>query len=360
MNLECGVNAQAALKVDLRQQSQERRLEGLRLDFGPVCLKALNEPNVIELMLNPDGRVWIDRLGAGMCDTGYKMPLAQAERLFGSIASMLNTELTRECPILEGELPLDGSRFEGLISPVVTRPTFTIRKKASLIFTLEDYERKGIITSINDPLNKQRHESQNFVELSCGKSHGDIIKLAIQSRKNILVIGSTGSGKTTLVNAILKAMCTLTPTHRIILIEDTGEIQCAADNFVALRAYPGDAYRDITCLLKATMRLRPDRIIVGEVRDGAALALLKMWNTGHPGGLATIHANDCEHGLIRMQQLIDENKGIIANPHVIAEAIDLCIFIEKEESIDAGRKVKELAIVERYDKARQKYVIKRI
>ncbi len=136
-------------------------------------------------------------------------------------------------------------------------------------------------------------------------------------------MGSTGSGKTTLVNALLKAVCTLTPTHRIILIEDTGEIQCAADNFVALHAQPGDAYQDITRLLKATMRLQPDRIIVGEVRDGAALALLKMWNTGHPGGLATIHANDCEHGLIRMQQLIDENEGITANPHVIAEAICL-------------------------------------
>ncbi|CCD29010.1 putative conjugal transfer protein trbB [Candidatus Glomeribacter gigasporarum BEG34] len=344
----------------LQQRAQQRKLEGLRRDFGPLCLQLLDTPDVIELMLNPDGRIWIDQLGIGMKDTGYRMPRAQAEKLLGDLAAMLDTELTREKPILEGELPLDGSRFEGLIPPVVVQPVFSIRKRAALVFTLEDYEQQGILSCFDDRLNQHHCASPSFADSVRGKSHRDVIRLAVQQRKNILVIGSTGSGKTTLVNAILHAICQLTPEHRIILIEDTGEIQCAAENAVALRAYPGDARRDIAALLRATMRLRPDRIIVGEVRDGAALALLKMWNTGHPGGLATIHANDCEHGLVRMQQLIDENAGITANPHVIAHSIDLCIFIEKEASIAAGRKVKQVALVERYDETRQKYVVRQI
>jgi type IV secretion system protein VirB11 len=337
--------------------AHERRLKGMLRDLGPVCGDALKHPKVIEIMLNPDGRIFLDELGKGMYDTGYKMPIPQSQSLFNGIASMLGTVVTAKEPILEGELPVDGSRFEGLIAPVVAGPTFAIRKKASLIFTLEDYERTGIITHGLDPLNMRRNAVAGFVEQAHGLSHGDIIRLAIKLRKNILVIGSTSSGKTTLVNACIDGMVKITPEHRIVLIEDTGEIQCAADNYVQMRS---NADVSMTRLLKATMRLRPDRIIVGEVRDGAVLALLKMWNTGHPGGLATIHANDCEDGLLRVEQLVEENPGMRANPHVIAGAIDLCIFIEKETGIDAGRKVRELAVVEGYDSAKAKYIIHRV
>lgn len=337
--------------------AHERRLSGLLRDFGPVCRDALEHPKVIEIMLNPDGRIFLDELGKGMYDTGYKMPLSRSQSLFNAIASALGTVVTQKEPILEGELPIDGSRFEGLIQPVVGAPCFAIRKKASLIFTLDDYERSGIITNVDDPLNKRRAAAASFVEQARGLSHGDIIRLAIKLRKNILVIGSTSSGKTTLVNACIDGIVKITPDHRIVLIEDTGEIQCAADNYLQMRS---NADVSMTRLLKATMRLRPDRIIVGEVRDGAVLALLKMWNTGHPGGLATIHANDCEDGLIRVEQLVEENPGLRANPHVIAGAVDLCIFIEKETDIDAGRKVRELAVVEGYDAAKGKYIIHRV
>ncbi|ONC41687.1 hypothetical protein AQ914_18385 [Burkholderia pseudomallei] len=329
-------------------------MTGLRRDLGPTCLDALNNPKIIEVMLNPDGRIFLDELGRGMFDTGQKMAAIAAESLFNGIAEMLRTAVTVKEPILEGELPLDGSRFEGLIWPVVAAPAFAIRKKASLIFTIDDYEKRGIITHRDDPLNARRRRTASFVDAAKGLSHGDIIRLAISQRKNILVIGSTSSGKTTLVNAILDGIAKLTPDHRIVLIEDTGEIQCAADNFVQMRS---NADVSMTRLLKATMRMRPDRIIVGEVRDGAVLALLKMWNTGHPGGLATIHANDCEDGLVRVGQLMEENEGIKANPQVISNAIDLCIFIEKETGIDAGRKVRELAVIEGYDVEKQKYIL---
>lgn len=338
----------------LSDQARERRLEGLRRDFGSTCLAALKSERVIEVMLNPDGRIFLDEVGRGMYDTGQKMSAAQAESLFNGVAAMLGTAVTYKDPILEGELPLDGSRFEGLLWPVVQAPAYAIRKKASLVFTLDDYEKVGILTNKDDPLNLRRHQSTSFVEATRGLSHGDIIRLAIRQRKNILVIGSTSSGKTTLVNAILHGISKITPEHRIVLIEDTGEIQCAADNFVQMRS---NADVSMTRLLKATMRMRPDRIIVGEVRDGAVLALLKMWNTGHPGGLATIHANDCEDGLVRVEQLMEENEGIKANPKVIANAIDLCIFIEKETGIDAGRKVRQVAIVEGYDAANRKYLL---
>ena len=338
----------------LSEQARERRMTGLRRDLGPTCLDALGNPKIIEVMLNPDGRIFLDELGRGMFDTGQKMAAIAAESLFNGIAEMLRTAVTVKEPILEGELPLDGSRFEGLIWPIVAAPAFAIRKKASLIFTIDDYEKRGIITHRDDPLNVRRRRITSFVDTVKGLSHGDIIRLAISQRKNILVIGSTSSGKTTLVNAILDGIAKLTPDHRIVLIEDTGEIQCAADNFVQMRS---NADVSMTRLLKATMRLRPDRIIVGEVRDGAVLALLKMWNTGHPGGLATIHANDCEDGLVRVGQLMEENEGIKANPQVISNAIDLCIFIEKETGIDAGRKVRELAVIEGYDVEKQKYVL---
>lgn len=340
----------------LRDQGLERLKEGLRRDFGPVCLAALNDPKVIEVMLNPDGRVWVDRLGEGMRDSGFRMPTSQSMKLFTTVASLLGTVVNAEQPILEGELPLDGSRFEGLISPIVGQPAFAIRKKATLVFTLEDYRDKQILTSIVDPINQHRRKEVSFTEMAKGKSHYDIIKLAIELRKNILVVGSTGSGKTTLVNAILEGIARLTGEHRIVLIEDTGEIQCTAQNYVQLRSCDRV---DMTRLLRATMRLRPDRIVVGEVRGGEALALLKAWNTGHPGGLATVHANDCEAGLIRLEQLIQESVEVV-NPQLIAEAVDLVIFIEKEEAITVGRKVRELAVVEGFDPETRRYKIQRV
>lgn len=340
----------------LRGQGIERLKEGLRRDFGAVCLGALNDPKVIEVMLNPNGCVWIDELGKGMRDSGFRMPMSQSMKLFTTVASLLGTVVNSSNPILEGELPLDGSRFEGLIAPIVGQPTFAIRKKATLVFSLEDYRDSKILTSVDDPLNFRRRTMVSFADMAKGKSHYEIIKLAIELRKNILVVGSTGSGKTTLVNAILDGIARMTGHHRIVLIEDTGEIQCSAQNYVQLRACD---HVDMTRLLRATMRLRPDRILVGEVRGGEALALLKAWNTGHPGGLATVHANDCEAGLIRLEQLIQEAVDVV-NPHLIAEAVDLVIFIDKEESVSVGRKVRELAVVEGYDPITRQYKLHRV
>ena len=286
------------------------------------CLNVRPNPAV----LNPDGMLWADILGGNMEKIGMMDPV-QSMTMISACAAMLDTVVTADNPVLECELPLDGSRFEALIPPIVSRPTFTLRKKALKIFTLQDYVDRGIMTSV------QRA----------------VIEEAVGNRENILVAGGTGTGKTTLANAILHAVSVLTPEHRLVVIEDTLELQCSASNVVFLRT----SYNiDMTRLLKVTMRLRPDRIVVGEVRDRAALDLLKAWNTGHPGGVGTVHANGAEAALVRIGQLIQE-AGVPPAPELIAEAVNLVVFIRKTAS---GRVIDQIARVEGYDGGR--FVVK--
>ena len=155
---------------------------------------------------------------------------------------------------------------------------------------------------------------------------------------HLILTGSTGTGKTTLANAILDAVARVSRDHRIVVIEDTRELQVNAENVVFLRTSDNT---DMTRLLRATMRLRPDRIVVGEVRDGSALALLKAWNTGHPGGVGTVHANDATAALIRVGQLIQE-AGVPPNPELIAEAVNVVVSIKRTSE---GRRVEEVSLV---------------
>ena len=305
--------------VSLRSEQRHRLSESMRRQLGPFCA-LLEESDVVELMLNADGTVWADRLGQPMRPVGT-MPAATAESLIATVASTLRSTITRENPILECELPLDGSRFEALIPPVVSAPVFAIRRKASAVFPLADYERLGIMTA------RQRYAIEN----------------AVAERHNILVVGGTGTGKTTLANGIIAHMVAVSPEHRLVVIEDTAEIQCAAQNAVVMRAT--DTV-DMQRLLKATMRLRPDRIIVGEVRGGEALALLKAWNTGHPGGVSTVHANHARAGLQRLEQLIAEVSQTPMRA-LIAEAVNLVVSIVKIPA-PPGRRIAEVVAVTGY------------
>lgn len=300
-------------------------------ELGSHLSSALEDPHVIEIMLNHDGKIWIERLGKGMIQEGT-MSASSAEALMATIATSLNTEINRDNPKLEGELLIDGSRFEGIIPPIVPKPVFTIRKKASVIFTIDDYVAQGVITPY------QR----------------DVIGEAIKERKNILIAGGTGSGKTTLLNGVIDRIVKTDPDHRLVMIEDTNEIQCSAENHVSLRTL--DDKVSMQDLLKITMRLRPDRILVGEVRGGEALALLKAWNTGHPGGIATVHANDAYAALIRLEQLIAE---VSSSPMgaLIGEAVDLVISIKK---ISGGRKVDEIIHVNGFDSGTGRYITKAV
>jgi type IV secretion system protein VirB11 len=295
-----------------------RQMEALRRQLGNDVLEYLEDPSIVEVMLNPDGYLWVDRLGHGM-ERRDEMDPVRGQMVMDTVAAMLGTVITAQNPILECELPLDGSRFEGMIPPLVERPVFTIRKRALLIFTLADYVAQGIMTP----------------------TQAEALMDAVKHRHNILVAGGTGTGKTTLANALLQAIGEISPEHRLVIIEDTRELQCAAPNVVFLRTSEGI---DMTRLLRATLRMRPDRIVVGEVRGAEALALLKAWNTGHPGGIGTVHANDAEAALIRLGQLIQE-ANVPPNPELIAETVNVVVSIKRTAT---GRRVEEIVRVMGY------------
>ena len=327
----------------LIQDEQHQRLEvKLRRELGEHILRLLDDNLTEDILLNPDGSLWVKRMGHGFSRIG-EMPAAQAASALGTIAAWRGTVLNHEHPILETELPIDGSRFEGIVSPVARRPIFAIRLRPRRIFSLTDYESDGILTDGADPLNQLRRRD-DFLDAVRGLKHGDVIRAAVRARKNILVVGSTGSGKTTLVNAILDSLAHLTPQDRVISIEDTTELQCSVKNYLDLRAVGGVTMLDC---LRACMRLKPTRIVVGEVRGAEAHTLLKAWNTGHPGGAATVHANDALSGLIRLESLVAEATSA-PQQSLIAEAVDLVVFVDEESSVKAGRKVREILLVAGY------------
>lgn len=298
--------------------SHPRLVRKLQEALGDQLCVALDDSNVVEIMLNPDGKLFIERLGHGVAPAG-EMSSATAETIIGTVAHALQSAVDTDQPIISGELPIGGHRFEGLLPPIVARPAFTIRRRASRVIPLDDYVRSGVMTDVQ----------------------AGTIRSAITSRLNIIISGGTGSGKTTLANAVIDEIVRSAPEDRLVVLEDTAEIRCAAENAVLL--HTSDTV-DMARLLKSTMRLRPDRIIVGEVRDGSALTLLKAWNTGHPGGVATIHSNTAMSALRRLEQLTAEASQQPMH-EVIGEAVDLIVSIERTPR---GRRVRDIITVERF------------
>jgi P-type conjugative transfer ATPase TrbB len=298
--------------------------------LGPLIVDALADPKTVEIMLNADGKLWQERLGEKMRCIG-SIPNARAEAIIKTVAGYHNKEVTRHKPLLEGELPIDGSRFAGQLPPIVPAPTFAIRKKAVAIVTLDQYVRAGIMTA----------------------AQKEALTAAIKTHRNILVIGGTGSGKTTLVNAIINAMVVFDPIERIVIIEDTGEIQCAAQNFVQ---YHTSLEVTMTMLLKTTLRMRPDRILVGEVRGPEALDLLDAWNTGHEGGAATLHANNATAALARLKSLITRNESAPSDiESLIGEVVHVVVHIARAPD---GRRVQEILRISGYEGGR--YITKNL
>ncbi|MCI3132856.1 P-type conjugative transfer ATPase TrbB [Phenylobacterium aquaticum] len=284
----------------------------LRTALGPDIAGWLDDPTVVEVMLNPDGRLWLDQLTSGLRNTGQVMAAAEGERIVRLVAHHVGAEVHAGSPRVSAELPDSGERFEGLLPPVVAAPTFAIRKAAVAVFTLQDYAAAGIMTN----------------DQAAGLAH------AVFSRRNILVAGGTSTGKTTLANALLAEVAK--SSDRVVLIEDTRELQCAAPNLVALRTK--DGVSTLADLVRSALRLRPDRIPIGEVRGGEALDLLKAWGTGHPGGIATIHAGSSLGALRRLEQLIQEAVAVVPRA-LIAETIDVVAVLSGR---GADRRLTEL------------------
>ncbi|WP_017879668.1 P-type conjugative transfer ATPase TrbB [Janthinobacterium sp. CG3] len=311
--------------------SLDRAKRKLERDMGPLLLAALHDPKTVELMLNADGKLWQEKLGEKMKCIGT-LPPARGAAIIKTVASCLNKTINANDPKIEGELPLDGSRFAGQLPPIVTAPTFAIRKKALFIFTLEQYVEAGIMT--------QRHY--------------EAIKAAVKNHRNILVIGGTGSGKTTLVNSIINQMVLCDPMERICIIEDTGEIQCAAENYLQ---YHTTIDVPMSALLKLVLRMRPDRILVGEVRGAEALDLLDAWNTGHEGGAATLHSNTASSGLDRLASLISRNEAAPSKIEpLIGDAVHVVVHIARTP--DGHRVIQEVLEISGY--ADGKYITKTI
>src|SRR5580704_17847798 len=299
----------------LNQEAASRGARMLRTALGPAIALFLEDPEVVEVMLNPDGRLWIDRLAGGLADTGERLTAADGERIVRLVAHHVGAEVHPASPRVSAQLPDTRERFEGLIPPVVASPAFAIRKPAVAIFTLRDYAATGIMSA----------------------AQAELLRHAVGQRLNVLVAGGTSTGKTTLVNALL-AEVAKTP-DRVVLIEDTRELQCKAPNLVALRTKDGVA--SLSDLVRSSLRLRPDRIPVGEVRGAEALELLKAWGTGHPGGIGTLHAGSAIGALRRLEQLIQE--AVVTVPRaLIAETIVLIAVLAGR---GADRRLAELAQV---------------
>lgn len=287
----------------------------LRSALGPAIAGFLEDPGIVEVMLNPDGRLWVDRLTGGLTDTGERLPAADGERIVRLVAHHVGAEVHAGAPRVSAELPETGERFEGLLPPVVAAATFAIRKPAVAVFTLDDYVAGGIMTS----------------------ERASALRDAVAARQNILVAGGTSTGKTTLTNALLAEVAKT--TDRVVLIEDTRELQCASPNLVALRTKDGVV--SLSDLVRSSLRLRPDRIPIGEVRGAEALDLLKAWGTGHPGGIGTIHAGTALGALRRLEQLIQE--AVVTVPRaLISETINVIAVLAGR---GADRRLAELARV---------------
>lgn len=293
----------------------DRRIRMLRTAMGPLIARALEDPDVVEVMLNPDGTLWIDRLSTGRAPMGVSLPVSDGERIIRLVASHVHAEVHAGKPLLTAELPETGERFEGVLPPVVPAPAFSLRKRAVGVLRLADYVSDAILTA----------------------AQASFLRNAVHERKNILIAGGTSTGKTTLANALLAEIAAT--GDRVLVLEDTVELQCLARDHVPLRTQSGVV--TMADLVRSAMRLRPDRVVVGEVRGGEALDLVKVWGTGHPGGIATIHAGSAQGALLRLEQLILE-VALTPPRALIAEAVNVVVFIAGR---GRARQVRDIARV---------------
>lgn len=283
--------------------SAQRHLDMLTTALGRPIAKFMEDLSIIEIMVNPDGKLWVESLTKGKYFSEIILEVKQVANVIKLVAAYRNQVADDHYPVVACELPDSGARFQGWLPPVVNAPAFVIRKRAINIFTLDDYVQAKSLEA----------------------EHALFLKEAIKNRKNILIAGGTSSGKTTFANALLHELNE--SKERMIILEDLPELQILVEDSVKLRTTETVNMRD---LVKGVLRMRPDRIIIGEVRDGAALELLKAWNTGHPGGICTIHANSPEGTLARLEDLVQEAVGVVPT-RLIQQAVNVIVFMRRDE-----------------------------
>jgi type IV secretion system protein VirB11 len=288
--------------------------------LAPVILTALADDDVTEVYVNPqDGRVRLDTHSRGKVDTEVRLDASRVEMFLNAVAIRNTHTLTIHSPSIQAELPMDvfhGSRLQGFLPPLTVGPCFTLRKRPTTVYSLDHYVQRGLLT----------------------ERWYTILGEAIETYQNLLIIGGTNTGKTTFANAVLHEIARRCPCDRLVILEDTIELQCTAPDHLALRTAPGTS---LAQLVKMTLRVSPNRIIVGEVRDAAALDLLDAWATGHPGGVATFHATDPAGALLRLDRLA-QRANVPSQAMLIAEAVNLIVVMAGGA---AGRRVVDLVRV---------------
>lgn len=304
-------------------------MDGLITSMKPI-LPYMKDKNVFEVYVNPDHKIWTDSLGVGRSWTGKTIEPEQTMGIITAVAALSKQLVTDNHPVIDADIPSNPyfpkCRFEGNKPPVVPSPTINIRKHPETIFTLEDYVKNGTLTEL---------------QYQC-------LTQAIHEKKNIIAAGGTKSGKTTFLNAILAEISKL--DDRVILIEDTPELQCSAADCVPMRATKEFTMEDC---LKQVLRMTPDRIVVGEVRSGEALALLDAWSTGHGGGCSTVHSNSARDTLLRLENMTSR---VSKNPQqaTIAAAVNYVVYLKYTGNT---RKVEEIIRITGWDNVSKKYVI---
>ena len=318
-------------EIDKEEEKEKRIVKLFEWQLGKDILELFNDKQIIEIMLNQDKAIWVEKFGIGKMKTSIVVERIQAKKIIEIIASYNKKVVTRQDPRVSAVLP-NGSRFEGIMFDAVqNKPIFSIRKRPERVFTLDEYVESRIITQ------KQK----------------DFLVKSILNKKNILIVGGTSSGKTTFINGCINELSGT--EDRVFLLEDTPELQCNIQNSVFLTT---THHVSMKMLLQSSMRLNPDRIIVGELRRGEeTLELLKAWNSGHAGGLSTIHANDCQSGLMKLEQYLAE---VVESDQkkTILEAVDIVVNLIKNE--ENKRVVREIKVLKDYDEKKKEYVLEEI
>ena len=320
--------------AEFNEEVKERRLKVLEMSLGTSVMHYMHDDNVTEVIVNPDGKLWVDTFDKGFQNTGIVLDGEETKRVIYAVADLSGQVIDlKEDPSLQADIPesrlFANCRFQAELPNIVEAPSFNIRKHSKQVFTLENYVKQGTMS----------------------KKQCEVIMEAIHAKKNIIAAGGTASGKTTLLNAILAEISKL--DERVITIEDTKELKCTAQNKVALTTT--DTV-DMENLLRKTLRLSPNRIVVGEVRGKEALILMDAWSTGHRGGCSTVHSDSALDTLFRLEDLVSR-VSLSTQQTGIARAIDVIVYIARRAT---SRKVEEVLAIDGWDREKGEYITHRL